>query len=114
VGKRTKDLASHAVDTQATFPGGGEGSGLEGVQTYIREHRQKDFLNNLSRKLLAYALGRSLQLSDEPAIERMQTRLTANAYRFNLLVETIVTSPQFLNKRGPEAPTKTIVALKGE
>ena len=27
---------------------------------YIREHRQKDFVDNLSRKLLAYALGRSL------------------------------------------------------
>ena len=35
-------------------------------ESYIREHRQKDFLDNLSRKLLAYALGRSLLLSDEP------------------------------------------------
>ena len=32
-------------------------TGLEGVQAYIREHRQKDFLDNLCRKLLAYALG---------------------------------------------------------
>ena len=38
-------------------------------------------------------------LSDEPAIERMQAKLTANGYRFTPLVETIVTSPQFLNKR---------------
>ena len=112
--RRAKDLASHTVDSRATFPGGGEGSGLEGVQTYIRAHRQNDFINNLSRKLLAYALGRSLQLSDEPAIDRMQTKLTANGYRFNLLVETIVTSPQFLNKRGPEILTKTNVARKGE
>jgi hypothetical protein len=45
--------------------------------------------------LLAYALGRSLQLSDEPTLERMQTQLAANGYRFSPLVETIVTSPQF-------------------
>jgi hypothetical protein len=102
--KRSKDLAGRPVDTQVAFTGGGQGAGFEAVQAYIREHRQKDFIDNLSRKLLAYALGRSLQLSDEPAIERMQTKLTANAYRFNTLIETIITSPQFLNKRSPGSP----------
>ena len=69
--RRTKDLGGRPVDTQATFPGGSEGAGFEGVQTYLREQRQKDFLDNLSRKLLAYALGRSPLLSDEPIVERM-------------------------------------------
>ena len=32
---------------------------------YIREHREDDFVDNLCRKLLAYALGRTLFLSDE-------------------------------------------------
>jgi hypothetical protein len=102
--RRSKDLAGHPVDTHADFPGGSQGAGFEGLQTYIREHRQKDFLDNISRKLLAYALGRSLLLSDEPTIERMQAQLTANDYRFTPLVETIVTSPQFLNKRSPDPP----------
>ena len=96
---RSKDLAGRPVDTQAVFPGGSKGTGFEGVQVYIREHREKDFIDNFSRKLLAYALGRSLQLSDEAAIERMQTKLAASGYRFGPLVETIVTSPQFLYKR---------------
>ena len=96
---RSKDLAGRPVDTQAVFPGGSKGTGFEGVQVYIREHREKDFIDNFSRKLLAYALGRSLQLSDETAIERMQTKLAASGYRFGPLVETIVTSPQFLYKR---------------
>ena len=52
--KRAKDLAGRPVDTQAAFPGGSQGDGFEGVQAYIREHRQKDFVDNLSRKLLAY------------------------------------------------------------
>jgi hypothetical protein len=101
--KRSNDLAGHPVDTKATFPGGSQGSGFEGVQAFIREHRQKDFLDNFSRKLLAFALGRSLLLSDEPAVERMQAKLAANAYRFTPLVEAIVTSPQFLNKRSPDS-----------
>ncbi|HEY1753786.1 MAG TPA: DUF1592 domain-containing protein [Bryobacteraceae bacterium] len=96
---RTKDLAGRPVDTKAVFPGGSEGAGLEGVQAYIRQNRQKDFLDNIGRKLLAYALNRSLMLSDELTVDAMQTRLAANGYRFDSLVETIVTSSQFLNTR---------------
>jgi mono/diheme cytochrome c family protein len=104
--RRTKDLAGRAVDVRAAFPGGAEGSGLEGVRTYIRAHRQNDFVDAMCRKLTVYALGRSLMLSDEPAIEAMRTKLAANGYRFHTMVEQIVTSPQFLTKRGPEAPTQ--------
>jgi hypothetical protein len=97
--KRSLDLAGRAVDTRATFPDGSEGSGFAGIQSYIKAHRQDDFLDNLTRKLLAYALGRSLQLSDEPLLERMQSALAANGFKFSSIVENIVTSPQFVNKR---------------
>jgi hypothetical protein len=96
---RTKDLAGRPVDTNAVFPGGSQGAGFEAVEAYIREHRQADYLDNLSRKLLAYALNRSLLLSDDLVVQRMGTRLAANGYRFDSLVDTIVTSPQFLNRR---------------
>jgi hypothetical protein len=98
--RRSNDLAGHAVDTHAVFPGGSQGTGFAGVEDYIREHRQQDFIDNLCRKLLAYALGRSLLLSDEPTVERMRTALAANGYRFTALVDTIVNSPQFVNRRG--------------
>ena len=35
--RRQKDLAGRPIDAAATFPGGGEGSGLEGLRSYIRE-----------------------------------------------------------------------------
>jgi hypothetical protein len=98
---RQKDLAGRPVDTSVIYPGGTPGTGLEGLKAFIREHRQNEFVGNLSRKLVAYSLNRSLQLSDEGLIEHMENRLTADDYRFNSLVETIVTSPQFLNKRTP-------------
>jgi Protein of unknown function (DUF1592)/Protein of unknown function (DUF1588)/Protein of unknown function (DUF1587)/Protein of unknown function (DUF1595)/Protein of unknown function (DUF1585) len=100
---RTKDLAGRAVDTNAVFPGGVQGSGVDGVLNYIKEHRQADFVDSISRKLLAYALNRSLQLSDEAVIERMEAMLPAKQYRIDSLLETIVTSPQFLNKRNPDS-----------
>jgi hypothetical protein len=101
--KRTKDLAGHPVDARATFPGGGEGDGLEGLRKYVRERRQDDFVDNLCRKLLAYALGRSLMLSDDSTIKAMRAKLAASGFRFDTLVESVVTSPQFLTKRGREA-----------
>jgi hypothetical protein len=102
--KRSNDLAGRPVDTQAVFPGGSQHTGFEGVQAYIREHRQNDFIDNLSRKLLAFALGRSLMISDEPTVESMRTVLAANGYGFARLVETIVTSPQFVNQRRTDSP----------
>jgi hypothetical protein len=100
--KRAKDLAGRPVEATASFPGGrGEGTGLAGLREYVRSHRQSDFLDNLARKLLAYALSRSLTLSDEPTIQEMRARLERDGYRFDSLVESIVTSKQFLNKRTP-------------
>ena len=106
-GSRTADLAGRPVDTAVTYPGGTQGNGFEGLLTYIREHRQEGFVKNFDRKLLSYSLSRTLQLSDESLLDRMEARLIAQQYRFDSLVDTIVTSPQFLNKRNPkpeEAP----------
>jgi hypothetical protein len=101
---RTKDLAGRPVDTAVTYPGGDKGTALEGLQKFIKEHRQQEFVNNVTRKLLAYALNRSLQLSDESIIEPMETGIAANGYRIDWLLESIVTSPQFRNKRTPDTP----------
>jgi hypothetical protein len=97
---RVKDFGGRPVDARATFPGGSEGEGLEGLRNYLREHRQKEFVDNLCRKLLAYALGRSLLLSDDRTVDDLRAKLDANGYRFGSLVESIITSPQFLRKRG--------------
>ncbi len=109
---RTKDMAGRAIDPAATFPGDFRGSGFRGVQAYIKEHRQQDYLANLSRKLLSYSLGRSLQLSDEPVIEKMQARMAANGYKFSSLVDTIVSSRQFLSRRNAEPTQSSIQLLK--
>ena len=104
--RREKDLAGHPVDAHANFPGGSQGTGFGGLQQYIRERRQKDFVENLCRRLLAYSLNRSLMLSDEIAIQEMSGKLADDNYRFATLIESIVTSPQFLNKRGHEVVAK--------
>ena len=98
--RRTVDLGGRPVDTQATFPGGQEGTGLAGLRNYLRGQRQQEFVDNLCRKLLSYALGRSLIFSDDATVRQMRASLENNDYRFSSLVESIVTSPQFVTKRG--------------
>jgi len=98
--RREVDLGGRPVSTLAAFPGGDEGAGVNDLRKYLQQHRQEEFLDNLCRKLLSYALGRSLILSDDLLVQKMSANLLTNQYQFGRLVETIVTSPQFLNKRG--------------
>jgi hypothetical protein len=99
---RTSDLAGHTVDARATFPGGIEGEGLQGIRQYIRDHREHDFVRGFAGKLSAYAFGRSLGLSDELLIQEIISKLAGDDYRFETVIDSIVTSRQFLNKRGSE------------
>jgi hypothetical protein len=100
--QRANDLAGRPVETTAEFPGGKQGNGLEGLTDYIRSSREKDFVNTLCRKLLVYALGRGLQLSDEPMLEEMKAEFVQSGHRFSTLIESIVKRPQFLNQRNPQ------------
>jgi hypothetical protein len=102
--RRVRDLGNRPVEARATFPDGSEGEGLAGLRRYLTEKREDEFVANLCRELLAYALGRGLILSDESTISAMRDRLRGEGHRFDSMVETIVTSPQFLTKRGRDDP----------
>jgi len=101
---RTLDFGGRPVETLTAFPDGTERSGLDGLRRYLEAERQGDFVKNISRRLATYGLGRGLLLSDERLIQDMERALLRNGDRFSVLVETIVTSPQFLMKRMPEGP----------
>ncbi|HEY2253218.1 MAG TPA: DUF1592 domain-containing protein [Planctomycetaceae bacterium] len=104
---RTVDLGNRPVQNQSTFPDGSQGTGVDGLRQYLQEKRQDEFVDNLCRKMLAYALGRTLLLSDRSTLENMKSRLAADDHSFETLIEAIVSSKQFLNKRcEPERPKK--------
>lgn len=112
---RSTDLAGRPVDTAVVYPGGMKGAGFEGLRSFIKDHRQDQFTDNLCRKLLSYSLSRSLQLSDEGLIDAMKTNLAANGDRFDSMIETVVLSPQFRNKRTvapPQPPTTQVASRK--
>ncbi len=112
--RRQRDLGNRPVDAAAVFPDGSEGVGLEGLRRYLRKHRRADFIDNLCRKLLAYALGRSLLLSDDSTVESMKEELAKSDYRLHSMVETIVTSPPFLQKRGQDYGAESKASTRPE
>jgi hypothetical protein len=100
VGKlRTSDMGGKPVDARAPFPNSPDRTGVAGLRAFVLQQRQDDFVDNLCRKMLTYALGRSLQPSDDGTLLLMRQRLAKGEYRFHTLVETIVTSRQFRNRR---------------
>ncbi len=103
---RTLDLGGREIDARAEFPGGMQGEGLEGLLSYLHDQRQDEFVDNLCRKLLSYALGRNLLLSDDELVESMRARLAEDDHRFSGMITTIITSSQFLEKRGRDGLVK--------
>jgi len=81
---------------------GAEFDGVDGLRKYLLTVRRAAFERQFCRKLLGYALGRAVQLSDEPLLAEMQSELKANEYKIVAAVEAIVRSREFREIRGRE------------
>lgn len=87
------------ADTKTVLPDGAAVDGLGDLRDYLVNKRSDDFLRQFCRKLLGYALGRSVQLSDRPLIEAM----VGSDRHIGSLIDLIVRSPQFREVRGKDA-----------
>lgn len=67
--------------------------GIDGLKLWLASGHE-DFIRNLNRKLLGYALGRAVLPGDKRLLERMRGQ-----EKFSELVAIIVTSPQFTSHR---------------
>ncbi len=91
-----------SAETDTVLEDGTRIQGLSGLRDYLLTTRRDDFLKSFCRRLLGFALGREVILSDEPLLEEMQRQLEVNEYRFSAAVKTIVFSSQFRQIRGRE------------
>ncbi len=93
---------SRLADTKTKLSDGTEIEGVAGLREYLLTKRREDFLHQFNRKLLGYALGRGVQLSDQPLLQAMSQ---SSEQQVGDIVELIVSSPQFREVRGrDEAP----------
>jgi hypothetical protein len=100
--RRDKDLGDRPLNTKVKAMDGAEFDDIAGLRNYLLTVRRDAFLRQFCRKLLGYALGRSVQLSDEPLLADLQAELKAKDYRVRAAVERIVASRQFREIRGSQ------------
>jgi hypothetical protein len=98
--RRDKDLGDRPIDTHAKTMDGAQFDGLDGLRNYLLTTRRDAFLRQFCRKLLGYALGRSVLLSDEPLLDNMHAELKKNNYRIETAILCVVHSRQFREVRG--------------
>ena len=77
-----------------------DGTSLNGVADLRKAllSRREAFVTSATEKLLTYALGRTVQYYDMPAVRSIVRNAAQNDYRFSSLVRGVVQSAPFLNK----------------
>lgn len=97
LGRWRADDNGKPLDTSGSMPSGEQFSGPNELKQVLLK-RKDEFTRQLVRKLLGYALGRSLVDADECTIEQLMKQLAQNGYRGKALLRSIVLSTPFRNK----------------
>ena len=97
---RSEDLGGRPIDVRAEAIDGATFAGLDGLRGYLLTARRDAFTRQFCRKLLGYALGRSVQLSDEPVLAEMARALQSHGHAVGSAIEVVVRSRPFRDLRG--------------
>jgi hypothetical protein len=86
------------VDAASILPDGTRIDGLDELKTYLRDNRREFFARAVVTRLMAYALGRSLDLGDRGSIDELTSVFIESDFRLNQLIVSLVKSDSFLTK----------------
>jgi len=87
------------IDASASLPGGHKFSGPAGLRKILLEKRHDQLLDQLTRKMLAYALGRQLEYYDESAVRAIQKEARCEGFRIQAVIRGITRSYPFRNRQ---------------
>lgn len=105
---RDTDLAGRQIDTSAKLSSGEQFEGLEGLKHYLLTQRKDNFIRQFCRKLLGFALGRRILISDWQLLQNMSENLSKNNGSAADAVLAVVSSKQFRYIRGGRMTTDSI------
>ena len=108
---RDRDETGAPVDASGKLGVSRELNGVADLRALLRE-RKEAFSRCLTEKLLIYALGRGLDYYDEPTLDRIQSALARDDYKFSTLLTEIVKSDPFRLRRGKAQNTAQASAPK--
>jgi hypothetical protein len=86
------------VSSDTVLPGNHSIAGLPDLQKYLLNQRRDQFAHALVSKILIYALGRDVELKDQPLIEELSKSFAKNDYRLPALMANIVKSQPFMSR----------------
>jgi len=95
IGGKFKTLPVMAADV---LPGDVKLDGAESLKNHLVTERKDDFAKSLVTRLMTYALGRRLELSDQATIHDLTVNFASNDYRLRDLITSVVTSDLFQTK----------------
>lgn len=93
-----KRRTSHPIDAKAELPGGVKVDGMVELRAELLKAKSDDFRRAMLRKVMAYALGRSLTLGDIQTADALVPMLRVREDRFPALIELIALSEPFQSK----------------
>lgn len=99
---REKDANGLPVDTHSKLKDGTEFEGIDGLRNYLLTKKKDVIVRLFCRRLLGYALGRAVTLSDQTLVDEMMAELNKPDGRVQAAVQAIMRSPQFRMIRGSE------------
>ena len=95
---RGKKSPATPVDASSLLPDGAEIDGVAELRSYLLENRREWFARAVVKRLMAYALGRSLDLGDRGDVEALTAEFVAGDFRLRGLIVDLVQSEAFLTK----------------
>ena len=69
------------------------------------------FVQNVTERLLTYALGRTVEAHDMPYVRSIVRKTAADNYRFSTLITNIVLSDEFLKAKVPETKAAAVAQV---
>ena len=93
---RLNDLNGTPINSSARLMDDRPLEGMAGLVAFMNEEKQQQlFVRRLCRKMLGYALGRSVLPGDLPLLAEIEEKLKTTDGRFTTILDAIVLSPQF-------------------
>lgn len=86
------------VEEDAVLPDGTKVANSKDLRAYLLKARQKDFAKGFTKHLVTYALGRSMEWTDQPLIDQLSIGFQTNGYKMDQLILNIVQSDAFKTK----------------
>jgi hypothetical protein len=98
LGRWRTEQSGKPIDTEGILPTGEKFNGPVELKKLLLGKRRADFLRNLSRKMLGYALAREINRADMCVVQDCVSALEKGEFRASRLVETIVLSYPFSHR----------------